>query len=340
MTALPRSLQAMIEDARNAQARPSTSVAAEENDEACQAVEEFIDELCRGEYTQTLYWECVATDRLEDGDWEGAEAVYHEILALDLDSDSMLDRCKAFGDLAALHKWLGQDDLALQNFHAATCEAKKDDIDIIYRVSLLQESWQLVRMARFRPALILAREGLSTVTEDDNDHLSVAGLLTVVAMCYLALGRSRKVRKRLQEAWQHLEALRAHCEATGMLEMASGIHTVYYAWWRVEALYLRTMGDDVGELRALEQSLKKARDISTSWQEECPLSHARVMCALLANAEALQRAGRAEETSDLLAEADDIFQRRKLPESARCASLVPSQPIVKRPSLFWRLFGG
>jgi len=336
MTALPRSLQTLFVDAKNARAQQETPEAPGEYDYVLQAVDDFVDGLCRGEYTKELYWECIATDCEEDGDWDSAKAAYHNIL--DLEGDSRFHRWKVFNSLAQLHALLGEDDLAQKYFKAATKESKDDNSDVLCRQSLSQESWHLIRLGRIQPALILAREGLSTKTDDVAD-LMTAKLLTSLAMCFLAKGRHRKTYQLIQQAWQHLEVLRGSLDDAGVMQDATGVHGTYCTWWRVQAEYLRMMGDSIGELHALENSLDKARYVAIPSQLPGPFADARVMQTLLAITDALQRTGRADEASVHLAEADAIQRFRKLPVSARSASLVSSRPDLRTPRLKWWYFG-
>ena len=191
MTALPRSLQSLIADAQRSQLQRETTEAPEEEyDWINESIDEFFDGLCRGEYTEDLYWECVTDDCEEDGDWDGAKAACQKII--ELEDDSIFVRCKAYSRLAGLHALLGEENFALENYHAATLESKNDDCDVFHRLCLYRESWQLIRMARFRAASVLAREGLS-MREDDFADFIQAELLTALAMCYLAKGRINKI---------------------------------------------------------------------------------------------------------------------------------------------------
>ena len=341
MTTLPRALQSLIADAQRVRAQPETHDADDLDDEFSEsllAADKFVDELSRGEYSQELYWECVATDCEEEGDWERAKAAYQKVV--DLVADSGFDRWKAYDDLARLHALLGEDGLALQDFHAASCALKGEPADVLYRFALLKEAWHLVAMERFSSALALARKGHSTKSRDSDDPMDDAALPTVIAACYLAQGRTNKARKFLRRAWQRLESLRAELEAVYGIEDATCVHSAYGTWWSVQAEYLRVQEDHGAELSALENSLAQARLVARHWDEACPYRSAAVMRLLLVIADALERSQRGDEASAYVAEADEIFHRRRLPSSARrSVSLLPSRSGSRKPRLWRWLFG-
>jgi hypothetical protein len=207
-------------------------------------------------------------------------------------------------------------------------------------VSLSQEAWQLARMAQFGPALQVASRGLSAATAaNDLFFLTEALLATVAALCELEMGRNKKAKHTLQCGWSALEKTRASCEGVEGIDDAPGMLNAYGVWWRVQAEYLRSRGDKAGEADALEQSLEKARQVASPRNFLDALSDATVVERLLAAAGAAQRSGQADKASALLAEANEIGERRKLPESARRLGLVPSRPELGKRSLLRRLLG-
>jgi len=97
--------------------------------------------------------------------------------------------------------------------------------------------------------------------------------------------------------------------------------------------------DRASKIAALEQSLEKARCVASPAHFPDALSDAVVVERLLAAADAMRRSGRADEASAYMAEADEIAQHRKLPDSARRRGLAPSQPDFGKRSLLERLLG-
>ena len=322
MTALPRSLETLIADARRAKSQRQPDDDRGEVDDVMRSVDEFFDQLCRGEYSDELYWRCVGEDCLEDGDWEGAKAAQQRIL--DLEGETAFTRWLAYGRLAKLHRLLGDDDLSLECCRAANREVEPEDSDVIRGQSLSQEAWQLARMAQVRSALEVASRGLSIATKC-NDYLTGSLLLAVAALCELGMGRIKKAENALHWGSDALERLRASWQGVEGMDDSPGMLNAYGIWWRVQAEYLRSRGDKAGEADALEQSLEKARQVASPRNFPDAFSDATVVERLLAAAGAAQRSGQADKASALLAEANEIGERRKLPESARRLGLVPSR---------------
>lgn len=325
MTTLPRSLQALIEEARNVQSSVESSVSEEDG-----IADELLDELRRGEYSQELYWSCVADDAEEAADWEAAKSACNRILALD--DVTCFDRVKAHLRVADLLSLQGDDELALQEYQQATSEAKGDETEVIYRTAIVREAWSLVRLEKLKAAKQLVEDGLVSESIDD-DSLGAANLLVIKAVCELAVGRLKHSRKTLEAAWQHLECLRSSLEEHGVFDDASGVHSAYASWWRVQAEHFRAAKDSNGEINALSHSLAQARSVAS--QLSGPFADARVARLLLATADAYERANRIDEANANRKEAQDIAANRGLRDAAIAPSLVPSRATLVGRKYFW-----
>src|SRR6266480_8157551 len=74
---LPKSLQSLIACAKAAVS--NWDVNEDADDSKMQAGHDWTVRLSRGEYEDYLYWECVAEDCEEAGDWSGAKSAYRRI---------------------------------------------------------------------------------------------------------------------------------------------------------------------------------------------------------------------------------------------------------------------
>ncbi len=114
-----------------------------------QLVRDWTLRLSRGEYEDHLYWECVAEDCEEAGDWAKALSAYSAILNLPkLDS---LDYARACSAIGAIHSLLG-DDLAVSASYRLASAKSEDDVRVLWRHFIANEVWHLSRMGHVRRA--------------------------------------------------------------------------------------------------------------------------------------------------------------------------------------------
>ena len=317
MLAIPKSLQSLIREARRIKSAQSENSPNDPGELG--TVDDFLEGLCREEYSRELYLICLADDCEELGDWEGAEDAYREIIGLD--ESSSYDRFRAYSRIGSLSSLVGRSEAALENFQFATAEARSDESKALVSLALSQEAWQLMSLGEYSQAEKLASKGLE-FSEEVEDILGKVKLLTVLAVCELAKSRMQRFQERSEEAWQELEALRAICEEHGVFQDAAGIHTAFCTWWRVQAEYQRVNGNREDEISALTNSLDKARYVASQSQVEGPRADAIVARTLLSLAASLRLAERSEEAITHTQEADEIALRRKLPGVTALSNLV------------------
>ena len=335
MSTLPRSLQALIREAREIKAREDLREANEEtDDDAIASADDFLDGLSRGEYSQDLFFDCLADDCEEDADWEGAKAACGQILALPEVTD--FNRWKAHNRLGALHAFLGEVQPALEHYRAAAEAAKRQDSNALFRTSLSYEAWLLIWSDRIQEARELAGLGLKTINPemDFSDGLGAAEMHLILSACDLKEGRLRKTKKSLEEVWQLLDETEACLEDYGMKD-AAGVVSARGTWWNLQAEYFRAKGDTDGELRALHESLEKARFFTAPSKFPGPHTDAHVVRILLTIADALQRADRSAEATAYSDEADAIIRRGRLPENVRRPHRALAPPKSKRSFFSW-----
>lgn len=325
-TAIPRSLQALIDCARASNA----SGAVDEIDwdpELEASLKEHTEQLSRGEYSAVLYWECVADDCEEDSDWRGAKAALLKVIAEE--GADHLDRWKAHDRLGRLHSLLGEGADAADHYRAAARESELADSDVLTRITFANESRSLVRLGRLREARHLVRKGF-TVDCLVDDQLSDAHLEMCLALCYHAERRPRRAFRHLRHARQLLDAIKESLEESDAYADASGVHAIERLWWSLDAECCRVLGEPEREIEARRRVLDLSRWIASETQWPGPKSDAGVARALLALADALRHAERAHEAESLSIEAGQIAECCRLPDSALTFRLTPEFPPPRR----------
>jgi tetratricopeptide (TPR) repeat protein len=311
MPALPKSLQARIEDAQRCLEHWDDDEQPGD-DGMMDYVKEWTERLSRGEYDQRLYWECVAEDCEAEGDWEGAKNAYRRLI--EIETDDQHGFLPAHSALAGLHSMLGEMGPALVHARSATAiEERNPATRIAFRCAIVQEAWLLLRAGRIRAARRLIKRGLAAFEEDCPDDLGYAKLATAWAACEVAARRADGADEWLQCAWSYLDAMREALDndVDGGADTASGLQAAYSTWWDVEAERRRLTGDGPGEVEAWAQAVACARRAATGWNSVG--WDASVMRALRSLASAQQRQGLAEDAAKNQAEAEEIRQRWRLP---------------------------
>jgi tetratricopeptide (TPR) repeat protein len=325
---LPKSLQSLIGDAKAAIADWGSTEDADDP-ELMQFMRDWTERLSRGEFEDYLYWECVAEDCEELGDWEGAKAAYSNIL----DGPS-IHYWKALSTLGSLQHMLGEHDAALKSF-ASAAKSELPKGSVLWRHTIVKQAWQLLLMARVRQAQRLTRSGLSTLPRCSDDYLGQAKLYIAAAACHLASNKTEAAQKALSQAWELLESLRATLEVHDQMHDALGVHYTYGVWWRVEATRRRLSGEGGQEIAALECAVEKARFCAgpSGWPRwDFDLELMRTLVELTA---AFERQGRTQEAAATRAEAEALRIRRHFPETACIRWLQTFPPTAPRTSRMW-----
>jgi tetratricopeptide (TPR) repeat protein len=262
------------------------------------------------EYEPTLYWECVADDCEEAGDWTGAKAAYQQVLQLP--DAGQFDRCKALSQLAGIQHLLGEEDDALESFHSAS-ELAGSSSDILARHYYVNEATYLLGVGQRNEARKLVEEALENYDETQlTDHLGIARLLTLYSRCQMYDGELESASESLRLAWEWLEGIEPLYEVDNTMPL--GIVGAYARWWQASAKRFELAGDDESAIDAL----CKARDLATQCAEQDDgwfryQSDYYQMHVLRELATAYSKDDRFEEASEAEQKADEIQQRRKFP---------------------------
>ncbi len=321
MGELPKSLQAMIASCREAIENWDHDEGAD--DSSTQFMQEWTLRLSRGEFDDRLYWECVADDCEEAGDWQDAVSAYRKIL--DMPELHGMEYSKAHSAIGAIQSLFGDNESALESYHLAVPKSE-DDSRILWRCYAIKEISQLLRMGRVREARKLIDQGLATSDSNSVDHLGTARLLIESAKCDLACNNHAIAAQSLQNAWQWLDALAQSFVNEELLRQATGIQFAYVIWWLTEAKRRQVVDEGESEIDALQHAIEKARLCFDSGGWRAPWHDLTLMNLLLRVADAYERHGMAASAATPRQEAEEIFIKRKFPESAKWPRCEDQQP--------------
>ncbi len=311
---LPRSLKAMIVDAKTAIANWDSNEDAD--DPIVQGGKVWLLRLSQGQYDDNLYWDCVADDLEDAGDWRGAVSAYQKLLGLP--SASLTEHCKAHASIAAIQQMHGEDNAAIASFKNATRKAKEFHL-LLWRRYVLSEISQLLRMGFVRRARRLVRKGLEAHQPENNDHHGIARLLISSAQCDLLRGQTAAAAKSLQLAWNRLDAASQFMLSFSEhgLRDAHGVHHTCANWWCTEAKRRRLAGEGASEIDAISNAIERARRCFDRDGWRAHWDDLSLMRLLLQIADAYHRHSQKKEFEEARAEADQIFIRRGFPEAAK-----------------------
>ena len=314
---LPKSLRQMIADCQNAIANWDSENVNEDSDSKAllDSTRDWTLRLSRGEFEQDLYWECVADDCEEAGDWAGALSAYQQILSLP--DELGLTHSKALTGIALLQRLQGHDGAALKFYHLATAKSTKLG-GAMAKVHLVSEALQLLRMGHIRRARRLIRQGRTEVPCEIVDHLGTAQLLIASAKCDLADNKTATANQSLRNAWEWLDALvQSYAGDEDFLRQAAGIHLAFATWWSTEARRRKIAREELSETVALENAIEKVRLCFTPCGYQRPCYDLRLMNLLLQLADAYERVSLMADAAMPRKEAEAIFITRRFPESAK-----------------------
>jgi tetratricopeptide (TPR) repeat protein len=311
---LPKSLQSMIADCRNAIANWDVDEATD--DPIMQSTKDWTLRLSLGEFEQDLYWKCVAEDCEEVGDWSGAIEAYRKTLDLcDLHSFKYSEAYSSIGDVQRL---LGDEEAALGSYETATTKLLTDDSRVLWRHRLAKEVFQLIRLGHIPRARKLLKRALETPEGEFVDHLGIAKMLIASARCDLAVRQSNSAGQSLRLAWDWLETLvQSWAADEDSLRQALGIHSTYAAWWLTEAKRRRVAREADSEVIALKHAIEKVRLCFTPCGYQRPWYNLKLMNLLLQLADTCERHCLTADAVASRKEAEDIFIARRFPESAK-----------------------
>jgi tetratricopeptide (TPR) repeat protein len=310
---LPKALQSMIADAKKAV--DSWQPNDDGDDPGMRAAYDWTLRLSRGEYDDRQYWECAAQDCEEAGDWLGAIAAYRKIV--EIPKLFSLYLTKAHTSIGMVQCLLGDDRAALKSYRTAVSSVK-DDVSVLQRTFIGNEIAQLLRMGQIRRARKLVQRGIASHSDESAGHFGMAMLLIRSAKCDLADGKLIEARQSLDCASQWLDAILQWFRSVSEdLEIPPGIRSAQVVWWFTEAERRRLAGEGESEIGALQRAIEEARLCFDACGWQVVWDDLRLMYVLDEIADAYDRHGKTAEANTARVEANEIFNRRHFPESAK-----------------------
>lgn len=286
----------------------------EGHDPDAEFVKDWTLRLSQGEYEDRLYWECVAEEHEENGDWQSAIDAYREIIKLP--TASLFEQCKVHSSIGQIQRLLGDNTAALDSYSLVSAKAQQECTAVRQHFAA-GEIWQRLHMGEIGAARKLIRQALPEYGGESGDYLGVARLLTMGASCEIIDENPDDAGYALQQALQWLEAAQDLFRDEESMRDAKGIHLGYANWWSVEANRCQINGDIHSEIFALEQAREKTELCFDPDGWQVPWDDLRLMNILLRLSNAYVRDGKPGEAASARKEADTIFARRKFPDSAR-----------------------
>jgi hypothetical protein len=311
LAALPKRLQSMIVECQQVIANWQSEEGGD--DPMDQSMKDWALRISRGEFDDCQYWQSVAEEHEENGDWASATNAYAEILKSPTTSE--FDRGRAHSWIGQIQGLWGDNGAALNSYSLASQLAKQGSI-VMWRCYIVCEIRCLQRMGEIDGAFELTKLALAEPIYDLVDHLGIARLIIAGAECEIANQNLHSAGEALQGAWQWLDAMVSSFGEDEARD-AKGVQATYANWWCAEADRCRLARDVQSEISALGQAREKAElcFFPDGWQG--PWDDLRMMKIMLRTAEAYERGARPDEARAARDEADTIFVRRKFPESVR-----------------------
>jgi tetratricopeptide (TPR) repeat protein len=273
------------------------------------ALEAVFEDAKRGKVSQDFLLSIEASECEDNGDWDGAIAVYRRALEVAQTERGAL-AWKARDDLASLHYLLGDYESAIREQKLATAAARRDELGVFQRTAYVAEATLLLRLDRTAEASLSVHDGLTVPNDSEPiDELGPARLRVLQAGCEVGFGHVAEARQILQDVYPVLQPAEE-------MPSAAGYHSALRTWWWVEAKCCEVENNSAGEVNALRKSLAIARHIANLPHCSNVYTKAQVMHSLLALAQALWRKGNFDAARQARQESEKIRTALKLPRSS------------------------
>jgi tetratricopeptide (TPR) repeat protein len=278
------------------------------NDEAATAADALfahVSDWCDEHPSPDLELSLAAAEFAERGDWEAAEASYHQILALpDLDPAVAY---RAHSDLARLYRLLQRQDQALRQARRAEAAARQTQLPVLVSVALHEEARCLLGCSRVAEAEEAIRAAIAGLDDDAVYNHLRARMQTLAAECAMLRGAA-------VEAEAELDAARRMLEPLADIEIAAGIQSDLARWWSVTA-QLKSHGNDIdGTIAAWEQAVRRSKGVAALPHAQDVFSQAVVAQMLAGFARALRAADRADDAARAVSQRRELLARIGIPQ--------------------------
>ncbi len=248
-----------------------------------------------------------AQRREAEGNWEGAEAAYRQVLGLADEKEHDIGQFNIHQALARLHRMLGQNALSFQEAQLATQAARRTEVTPLILRALEIQAASALRLKDVTAAQEAVSESFEILaSKGSRSDLQRAITLILRAQCQVEGNDLSAVEADLKAAW---DILQPQC---GALFLA-GVHSGLARWW-VATARLRTRRNDLpGAVGACREAVDRCRHLATLPQLGGPYWYANLADSVYGLSQALAAAGEVAEAEAMLAESQALRSAIGLP---------------------------
>ncbi len=250
--------------------------------------------------TPQLTLKMEAGDCEHRGDWQGAEACYRKVLALEESTGNHAAICKAHYDLSNLFLLLGDLEKADACAGAATAGARQSGMFTLLVMTLEPQTSCALARSDFAGALEAVSQALAAIEPGRVFDGLRAGAWVTRARCRMACGD-----------WpggeSDLDASKPILLGGDRSPIFAGFHSRAARWWELTAVARAHKGDLEGACQAWAEAIRIRRQVSGLCHVAGPYTMAALARALTGSSKALELAGKTDDAKAASGEAHRIW---------------------------------
>lgn len=244
------------------------------------------------------------------GDWQGAESLYRQSLALAEAQEEIGNIFAAHHNLSRLHTFLGRDQAALKESLLAIAAARRSALgptmsSLLY-LELMRKAQCELRLGDVSAARNSIAEMLERVPDSSMSAPHKARGLIVRACCELENDQTAKAEHDLNVAWSLLAP-------SADMSIFAAVHMGLAEWWETTAQLRAMNGDSGGVISALREAVDRRRHVASLPQLDGPYKYKALSDALHTLGEALRKIEQVAEAVESMTESNNIRQAIGLP---------------------------
>ncbi len=235
------------------------------------------------------------------GDWQGAEACYRKVLALEESTGNHGAISKVHYDLSNLFFLLGDLEKADAWARTATAVARQSGIFTLLVMALGQQASCALARSDFAAALEAASEALAVIEPGRVFDRLRAG-------AWVARARCRMACSDWSGGESDLAASQPILFTSDISPIFAGFHSRAARWWEVTAVARTHKGDLEGACEAWSEAIRIRRHVSGLSHVAGPYTMAALARSLTGSSNALELAGKTDDAKAAAAEAHRIWR--------------------------------
>ena len=234
------------------------------------------------------------------GDWQGAEACYRKVLALEESTGNHGAISKAHYDLSNLFLLLGDLEKADACARRATAIAHHSGAFPLLVMTLEQQTSCALARSDFAAALEAASEAVAVIEPGRVFDKLQAGAWVARARCHMACGD-------WPSGESDLAASQPILFGSDISPIFAGLHGRAARWWEVTAISRTHNGDLQGACQGWSEAVRIRRHVSGLCHVAGPYTMAALARTLKGSSDALELAGKRDEATAAMTEANGIW---------------------------------